>query len=188
MDPQLETRAGAPTDAPIAQFSRCHEGILSHLDDFGRLPALLEPAAQARRIATSVLAFFRSAVFEHHLEEEKELFPAVLASARPGAERDRVQAIVDRLTREHREVEAQWTRLEPALKKVAKGAEAAIDGKAIEMLVRIYHGHAAYEEKEFLPMSQEILGRDGNHMAALGLSLHLRHSVPEVLKRYSSFV
>ncbi len=188
MDHQAEARAATSVDAPIEQFSRCHEGILSHLDDFGRLPALLEPAAQARRIAASVLAFFRNAVFEHHLEEEKELFPAVLASAEPGKERDRVQAIVDRLTREHREVEAQWTRLEPVLKKVAKGADVTVDGKAIEMLVRIYHGHAAYEEKEFLPMSQAILGRNGNHMAALGLSLHLRHSVPEVLKRYSSFV
>lgn len=180
--------AGAASNTPIDQFSRCHEGILSHLDDFGKLPALLEPAAQARRIASSILAFFRTAVFEHHQEEEKELFPAVLTSAEPGKERDRVKAIIDRLTREHREVEAEWTRLEPAIKKVAKGADAALDTRAIESLVRLYHGHAAYEEKEFLPMSQEILGRNGNHMAALGLSLHLRHSVPEVLKRYSAFV
>ena len=185
---QPSARAGTANAAPIEQFSNCHVGILSHLEDFGKLPALLEPAAQARRIATSILSFFRTAVFEHHQEEEKELFPAVLTSAEPGKERDRVKAIVDRLTREHREVEAEWIRLEPAIKKVAKGAEVALDGKAIESLVRLYHGHAAFEEKEFLPLSQQILGRNGNHMAALGLSLHLRHSVPEVLKRYSAFV
>lgn len=30
-------------------------------------------------------------------------------------------------------------------------------------------------ETEFLPLSQTILGRNSNHMAALGLSLHMRH-------------
>ncbi len=34
---------------------------------------------------------------------------------------------------------------------------------------------ARCEELEFLPLSEQILGRNGNHMAALGLSLHMRH-------------
>ena len=49
-------------------------------------------------------------------EEERELFPAVLASATAGEERDRVKSIVDALTAEHRKVEAAWSRLEPKLK------------------------------------------------------------------------
>jgi len=32
------------------------------------------------------------------------------------------------------------------------------------------------EEKEFLPLPQTILGRDANHMAASGLSLHMWHA------------
>ena len=43
---------GTTSDAPITNFSQCHVGILSHLKAFGGLPALLEPAEQARRLGT----------------------------------------------------------------------------------------------------------------------------------------
>jgi hemerythrin-like domain-containing protein len=173
----------APDNAPIQGFANCHVGIVSQLEQLARLPALLEPARQAREIAADTLAFFRDVVHEHHAEEERELFPAVLASAVKGEERDRVQQIVDRLTLEHRQVEAAWSALERDLKRVAKGDDADLDAAAVAALVRDYLGHARYEEGVFLPLSQEILGRNGNHMAALGVSLHLRHAVPELLKK-----
>ena len=34
----------ASQDAPIANFSQCHVGIIGHLDALGELPALMEPA------------------------------------------------------------------------------------------------------------------------------------------------
>ncbi len=169
-----------PHDTPIQDFSQCHVGIVKKLDMLGELPALLEPAARAREIAEKAVDFFREAIFEHHLDEERELFPAVLASAEPGTERDRVQGIVKRLTDEHRELEGVWKRLEPGLKKVAKGQGAEVDVGAIQRLVTHYQAHARYEETEFLPLSQTILGRNANHMAALGLSLHMRHTAPAI--------
>jgi len=172
----------APDSAPIQSFADCHVGIVSHLQQLARLPALLEPARQARQIADETLTFFKTVVHEHHAEEERELFPAVLASARKGEERDDVQAIVDRLTQEHRQIEAAWSGLERALKAVAKGGDADLDGAAVTALVTDYLAHARYEEGVFLPLSQQILGRNSNHMAALGMSLHLRHAVPELLK------
>jgi hemerythrin-like domain-containing protein len=161
---------------PIQDFSHCHEGILKKLDMLNELPALLAPAARAREIATSALEFFREAIFEHHLDEERELFPAVLASAEKGAEHDRVQAIAKRLTDEHRELETTWKRLESELKRVAKGQDSHLDVAAVERLVSQYRAHAEFEEAEFLPLSQTILGRNSRHMAALGLSLHMRHA------------
>lgn len=171
-----------PHDAPIQGFSTCHDGITAQLQQLARLPALLEPARQARVISEELLKFFRDVVTEHHAEEERELFPAVLASATPGDEHDRVAAIVARLTAEHRRVEAVWASLEPALKRVARGDDATLDAADVAALVADYRGHAGYEEQHFLPMAQEILGRNSNHMAALGLSLHLRHAVPQLLK------
>ena len=171
--------------SPIDDFSQCHVGILSHLHALGELPALLEPAARARRIAAETVKFFREAVYEHHAEEERELFPAVLASANKGAERDEVKTIVDALTAEHRKVEAAWSRLEPKLKAVAKGHEAEIVNDEIMDLVRVYQAHARYEEEVFLPMSQTILGRNGNHLAALGVSMHMRHVLPDVMRRFA---
>ena len=165
-----------PGDEPLQNFSNCHAGILSHLNEFGELPALMESATRARRIATETLAFFRDAVREHHSEEERDLFPAVLASAVKGVEHDRVQVMVEQLTSEHRTIEAAWARLEPELKKVAKGQDVALNIAGVDHLVKSYRAHAQYEESEFLPLSHEILGRNSNHMAALGLSLHMRHA------------
>lgn len=163
--------------SPLGNFSHCHTGIISHLNTFGELPALLEPAARARRIAQETLGFFRDAVFDHHKEEEKDLFPAVLQHAAPGAERAEVQAMVDTLTAEHRRIEALWSDLEPQLKKVAKGNDAALDCAAAQELVERYQAHARFEEERLLPLAQHILGRHSADMAELGLALHIRHVV-----------
>ncbi|HXD40758.1 MAG TPA: hemerythrin domain-containing protein [Ramlibacter sp.] len=163
-------------ETPLNLFSQCHAGILSQLDALASLPALVEAAAQARSVAASTLAMFQHGIFEHHAEEEAELFPAVLRSAHPGAERDRVQDIVARLTSEHRTLEALWKRVEPALNATVKGKYAEVDVDVVAELVHAYGMHARFEEEEFLPLSDIILGRDGNHMAALGLALHMRHS------------
>lgn len=163
-------------DSPITDFSNCHSGILRHLNDLGGLPALLDPAAQARRVANEALAFFREAVFEHHADEERELFPAVLASAAAGEERDQVRHLSEMLTREHRQIESLWKSLEPGLKKVAKGQDADLNVKDVALLVQTYTAHARFEEAEFLPLAQRILSRKNNSMEALALSLHLRHA------------
>jgi len=170
-------------DEPIQDFSQCHVGILNKLQMLGELPALLEPAARAREVAGQALEFFRDAILEHHLDEERELFPAVLASATQGDEHDLVQLMVDRLTKQHRELEGLWKRLEPGLRKVAKGQPSDVSVEKIEQLVTQYRAHAEFEEREFLPLSQAILGRNANHLSALGLSLHMRHT-PSPVKGY----
>ena len=177
----MNAKKHAVDNAPIQDFSHCHVGIVKKLDMLGELPALLEPAARAREIAEKALEFFREAIFEHHLDEERELFPAVISSAEKGDELQRVQSIVKRLTDEHRELEGVWKQLESGLKKVAKGQATDIDVGAIQRLVTQYRAHAQFEETEFLPLSQTILGRNANHMAALGMSLHMRHSRDRVV-------
>lgn len=163
-------------DTPLEDFSHCHAGILGHLDAFEEIPRLIEPAQRLRRLAEDFSGFFRDVVFEHHQEEERELFVAVLDSARKGDELERVRRMVGRLTREHRDIEEQWSRMQPEMKKLIKGQAARIDPSAIGALVAQYKAHARFEETEFLPLSREILGRDGNHMAALGMSLHIRRT------------
>ena len=165
-------------DAPLNTFSQCHAGILAQLDALAGLPALVEAAAQARKVAASTLEMFQQGIFEHHAEEEAELFPAVLRSAHPGAEHDRVQGIVERLTSEHRTLETLWKRVEPALNAAVKGKYAEVDVEVVAELAHAYGNHARFEEEELLPLADIILGRDGNHMAALGLALHMRHSQP----------
>lgn len=162
-------------EAPLDNFSHCHDGILIHLQAMDGLPALAHAAQQARDQAGAVQRFFRDVIYNHHEEEERLLFEAVLASATPGDEWVQVKAMTERLTREHRQVEAMFARVEPELKKMAKGHACALDRTQVDTLVRQYKAHAEYEETEFLPLSHAILSRNSNHMAALGLSLHMRH-------------
>jgi len=168
-------------NAPIQDFSQCHAGILKKLDLLGELPALLAPAERARDIAEKSLEFFREAIFEHHLDEERELFPAVMTHAAKGEEYDKAQFMVARLTIEHRDLETAWKRLESGLKLVAKGRDSDISVGDIDAMVSSYRAHAQYEESEFLPLAQTILSRNSNHMAALGMSLHMRHSPLQVV-------
>lgn len=163
-------------DTPITNFSQCHVGIVEHLRMLGDLPALIATAERARKIAAGTLAFFEEVIAEHHAQEERALFPAVLKSAARGEEQEHVKSVIDRLTAEHRQIEAQWSRIKPALKQVAKGHDADLDEASVAQLESDYRAHAAFEEEAFLPLAQIILGRNANHMAALGMSLHIRHS------------
>ena len=163
------------TDAPIGHFAHCHVGILSQLSRMNELPALLAPAALARKTAEQSIAFFGKGMYVHHQEEEEELFPAVRSSAHAGPERLRVDNLIEQLTAGHRELESLWESLSPALHKVAKGQDTRLDEAALTRLVQQYRAHALLEENEFLPLAETILGRNSNHMAALGLSLHMRH-------------
>jgi len=160
---------------PVDHFAHCHVGIFAQLDRLGDLPALLEPAARARRIAEQSLAFFSKGMYAHHSEEEQELFPAVHRSAEAGAERLKVDQLIEQLTQDHRALERLWASLEPGLKKVAKGQDSTLDVEALQALVERYQAHAQLEEQQFLPLAQTVLGRQNHHMAALGLSLHMRH-------------
>ena len=171
-------------DAPLTNFSQCHAGIMSQLQAFAGLPALLDAARQARGIAAQTLQMFKRVVLEHHAEEEKDLFPAVLRSAREGEEHDHVQAIALRLTVEHRALESLWKTLESAVKDAAKGKPAELDTAVLGQLVHTYLAHARFEEEEFLPLAETILARNDNHMAALGLSLHMRHMPAKQFKGY----
>ena len=163
------------TQAPVGHFSNCHVGILAQLSRLNELPALLAPAALARKTAEQSIAFFGKGMYVHHQEEEKELFPAVRSSAHAGPERLRVEGLIDQLTAGHRQLESWWERIAPGLRQVAKGQDTVIDEAALSALVQQYRQHALLEENEFLPLAETILSRNSHHMAALGLSLHMRH-------------
>jgi hemerythrin-like domain-containing protein len=161
---------------PVGRFSQCHAGIIDNLQSLGELPELVASAERARKLAQQALDYFDEVIVRHHAEEEQELFPAVLQSATPGAERQKVEAIVARLITEHRRVESIWNEIKPTIRQVARGHVVQGSGIGIFDLMKEYQAHANYEEEVLLPLSEEILGRNANHMQALGLSLHMRHA------------
>lgn len=163
------------TDLPITNFNHCHIGILHHFDLLSELLQNLGDKEASKKIAQGALDYFHLGMTAHHQEEELELFPAVLSSALPGDERNRVEGMIDKLTHDHRDLESSWKTLEPALKAIVKGHASSIDHVHFQILIKRYKAHALSEETVFLPLAEKILSRNSNHMAALGLSLHMRH-------------
>jgi hemerythrin-like domain-containing protein len=179
----MEQRPAVPTapelQAPIRQFSGAHDGILRGLNDLAELPELARAMERARSKAAAILELFDKVVLVHHADEEQELFVSVQRSCRDAREAAQVQTLVDRLKSEHRTIEALWARIRPALAHTAAGKVHGVSfTQDVETLVRLYGEHARMEETVFLPLADEILARNANHMAALDIALHLRHAPP----------
>lgn len=170
---------------PLNEFSGCHQHIIAN---FKRLRTLLDllrqggDSPEVEGLARRLLLFFQEVVLEHHAEEEQELFVAVMDCADKGEEADEGRRAIRRLVAEHRELEAIWQRLVPAIKRLSRGKRADLDLELGEDLASRYLAHAAYEEQYFLPLAARILSK--NEMSALGLTLHMRHQDEDSVGNY----
>ncbi len=161
---------------PLNEFSGCHENIVANFQLLQSMLGLVQQqpgAPEIKPIARKLMDFFKEVVLEHHAEEEQELFVAVMDCAEKGVEASEARQSIKRLVAEHRELEAIWKQLSPAIKQLSKGKPADLDIQLAEALSTRYLAHAAYEEQHFLPLAAKILSK--NEMSALGLSLHMRH-------------
>ena len=175
------TRPATAADAPLQDFSRCHVGFVTVLEAALGLPEMIDAAARSRACAADLLRMFHNRLLAHHDDEERDLFPAVLRVAQPGTEADRAQAMVTQLVREHREIAQLWKQLEPAVQAIANGDLPRLDSALLHELVRRFNEHVRLEEEEFLPFAQQVLARQAEDMAMLGLALHRRHEADEIM-------
>jgi hemerythrin-like domain-containing protein len=169
------------SDAPLQDFSSCHAGFVTVLEASLGLPEMIATAARSRSCAADMLKMFRNRLLAHHDDEERDLFPAVLRTAQPGAEADRAQALVAQLVREHREIAQLWKQLEPTVQAIANGYLPRMDSALLDELVKRFNEHVRVEEEEFLPFAQRVLARQAEDMAMLGMALHQRHEDEEIM-------
>jgi hemerythrin-like domain-containing protein len=168
------TLADGFADEAIASFSRSHVHIVDAMSRLRVLPQQLAARGLdegVRASAANVYRFFNDAVLEHHDEEERELFPSLRHSASPGDEAGLVQSLIARLEREHRDLEALWDRIEPALRRLGRGKAAELDERVVDQLVSAYLAHARFEEAAVLPLAQSILTSGDRAALALGLAM-----------------
>ena len=103
----------APTagfEAPLEMLSACHHRIERQCATLRRLvPHLADQGAdaEARTAAAGVLRYFDTSAQQHHTDEEENLFPALIESM-AGSEPLCLRALTDRLTADHRELDAHW--------------------------------------------------------------------------------
>jgi hemerythrin-like domain-containing protein len=177
------TRQATEAETPLQDFSKCHVGFVTVLETSLGLPEMIATAARSRSCAADMLKMFRDRLLAHHDDEERDLFPAVLRVAQPGAEGDRAHAMVAQLVREHREIAQLWKQLEPAVQAIANGYLPRLDSALLSELVRRFNEHVRREENEFLPFAQQVLARQAEDMAMLGLALHQRHEAEEIMAK-----
>lgn len=168
----------APPDDVSAQLDGfevldvCHRQTLFTL---GRLAALMTRLQQhgadeeARAMARQVVDHFSTIARAHHEDEERHVFPALLA----GGDAQVVQA-VQRLQQDHGWLEEDWRALWPQLEAVALGQswwdlDALREG--VEIFIALSHDHVALEESLIYPQARARLGRTerldiGREMAA----------------------
>ncbi len=175
------TRQATQADAPLQDFSRCHEGFVTVLETALGLPEMIATAARSRSCAADMLKMFHDRLLAHHDDEERDLFPAVLRIARPGEEAERARTMVEQLVREHREIAQLWKQLEPAVQAVANGYLPQLDAALLRDLVSRFNEHVRVEEEDFLPFAQQVLARQAEDLAMLGLALHRRHEAEEIM-------
>lgn len=176
-DPAVPSNAPLGLHEPFWRFCGSHAGIRDGLQRLGDLPGLAETLKRARDDASATLKLFEQQVVGHHGDEESELFVAVARSAQGTDDEARVRALVERLTSEHRAMERLWARIRPAVAAVAAGKPGEHEGFAEDAaeLMAICRDHARLEEEVFFPLADSILARNPNHLAALDLSLYMRH-------------
>lgn len=152
---------------PVSQPDRfqaldaCHQQIHIHL---GKLTDVLQKIeagaedAQYRQQAGEIEAFFSGTSHQHHTEEEKNVFPGLLASSDP----ELVQA-VRTLQQDHGWMERNWLELAPMLRAIAEGEDWIYTSElqhGIEVFLKLCHDHIVLEEMLIYPAAKGLLAQE----------------------------
>ena len=143
---------------PVSQPDRfqaldeCHQQIHDHLAALTDVLEKLQSGAdesQYRDQMRVIEAFFTGNALQHHLDEEKNVFPKLLTSDNA----DLVQA-VRTLQQDHGWIEQNWRELSPMLRAISEG-ESGVDltelQHNVEVFLALLHDHIVLEETLIYP-------------------------------------
>jgi hemerythrin-like domain-containing protein len=121
----------------------------------------LDRASQEK--AREVLDFFNTEARQHHLDEERHIFPALLASG----DADIVQA-AERLTQDHGWLEENWLSIAPSIDAAADGStwfDTDELSHALDVFEALYQDHMLLEESLAYPEARKRL----EHLDTVGM-------------------
>lgn len=146
---------GAGFDQPFEMLTACHERVQRTLSLLQRLQAHLAGAgadAQAQQAARDVMRYFDIAAPAHHEDEERHVFPALLA-----ADPARHGALVARLQEDHARMAALWPAVRAGLDTVAEGRWTGAECALWADFAALYAGHIPAEEEAAYPAARALL-------------------------------
>jgi hemerythrin-like domain-containing protein len=166
-------------EAPFQMLSACHERVQRTLSLLQRLHRhVLQHGgdAQAVQAARDVLRYFELAAPQHHLDEERHVFPRVLALGDAA-----LIEVVHRLQRDHVEMESTWTRVQAELQSLVAQGQGLKPGwvdqtrEVFQHFVQLYERHIPDEEQLVFPAAQRII--DSEALAAMAQDMMQRRGV-----------
>lgn len=151
-------RASRPPLPPFAAFEALDQThveifrMLQRLDDMLQRLDRQGPTPSIQAAARDIAAFFDSHGREHHHDEERLVFPALVASG------DKVLiAHVRRLQQDHGWLEEDWNLLAPQLQAIARGEnrfDMDLLRHTLPNFAALYEEHIALEESLIYPASR----------------------------------
>ena len=170
----LHNAPQAGFDQPFEMLEACHERVQRMLRLLQRLRTHLASMGhddQARQAARDVMRYFDLAAPAHHEDEERHVFPPLLAAGL-------CVDIVRRLQREHLEMTDLWPLVRDVLQRVDAddwpGFEPADEG-LLERFARLYDWHIAAENELVYPAAAQRL--DAPAQAAMGQEMARRRGL-----------
>ena len=148
-------------EAPFQMLNACHERVQRTLSLLQRLQAHVAQQgadAQAIQAARDIVRYFEQAAPQHHLDEERHVFPQVLALGDPV-----LTQAVHRLQRDHVEMEATWAQVRAELQRLIDAQEPVNEAwlartrDLFSHFVHLYERHIPDEEQLVFPASERSM-------------------------------
>lgn len=166
--------ATAPTfDDPLEMLRACHGRIEAQCVTLNKLVVHLSSQGndeQAKQAARAILRYFDTAGQYHHQDEEKDIFPQLIATHHEIA-----TALVTRLLLEHQGLEAAWRNLRPLLMAIVEAQADTLDAHIAQHFTDVYARHIEIENEKLLPLAATLLNEA--QLRAIGQSMAERRGV-----------
>lgn len=166
--------ASAPTfDSPLDMLSACHDRIMDQCTTLQKLMNHLPMHgcdAQAQQAAQGIMRYFDTAGHFHHLDEEVDLFPLLLAANNPGA-----NDLIQHLLNDHKSMDAIWLKLREQLQAIAEGKLAALERTLVGDFSLAYGKHVMLENRQLIPFAAHQL--NPQQLIELGAKMAARRGV-----------
>lgn len=172
----LGAAPAAGYEAPFEMLHACHERVHRMLRLLERLRGHVAAHGadeQARQAAHDIVRYFDQAAPQHHLDEERHVFPPLLATGDPAT-----VAVVHRLQTDHRRMESDWTQARAVLQALAEGTLPALQEDQHGLLAgfaALYGDHIVAEEQVAYPAARDRL--DDPALATMAQDMMARRGV-----------
>lgn len=162
----MTDRKAPASNAALAFLDQSHRDIEAMLQ---RLQALAEAmrddglTAAVRAETAAVRAWLDTNARQHHLDEERHIFPPLLAS-----HQQELAHTARQLVQDHGWIEENWLEIEPSL-SAAEGGNSWFDmdvlQQQITLFLELYHDHMVLEESVAYPAASPLIsGVDAQQM------------------------